>query len=267
MSSVHALVITGNGTNSHLETAHTTRLAGAERVDIIHFSDLISGKNILGNYRFLIFPGGFLDGDDLGAAQTAALRWKYLMDGSGEALLASLESFLRSGGLILGICNGFQLLIKLGLLPGIHRQSRAAALGHNDSARFENRWVNLLANPDSPCVFTKGLDRLKMPVRHGEGKLIFRDPADLNEAKDKNLIALQYADPGTGLPTQAYPENPNGSPCAIAGLTDPSGHILGLMPHPEAFHHVTNHPGWTRGDLNAPGTIIFANAVRFLKNN
>ena len=105
-----------------------------------------------------------------------------------------------------------------------------------------------------------------MPVRHGEGKLIARDAACLQLLEEQNLIALQYADPATGQPTQEYPLNPNGSNLAIAGLTDPTGHVLGLMPHPEAFHHVTNHPGWTRGELDPPGTLLFVNAVRYLRD-
>lgn len=265
---VNTLVITGYGTNSHMETAHTARLAGADRADVAHFSDLVAGDVRLSDYHFLIFPGGFLDGDDLGAAQAAAMRWRHLADAAGTPLLDHLQKFLDDGKLILGICNGFQLLVKLGVLPALdgRRFERQVSLGHNDSARFEDRWVRLLPNPDSPCVFTKGLPTLAMPVRHGEGKLIARDAACLRRLEAEHLIALQYADPATGRPTQAYPHNPNGSALAIAGLTDPTGHVLGLMPHPEAFHHVTNHPGWTRGELDAPGTMLFANAVHYLRN-
>ena len=133
------------------------------------------------------------------------------------------------------------------------------------TARFEDRWVHLLPNSDSPCVFTKGLPLLAMPVRHGEGKLIPRDEECLRRIAAEQLIALQYADPESGKPTQEYPYNPNGSPLAIAGLTDPTGRVLGLMPHPEAFHHVTNHPAWTRGELDPPGTLLFVNAVRYLR--
>ena len=266
MASVNTLVITGYGTNSHLETAHTARLAGADRADVVHFSDLLAGDVRLADYNFLIFPGGFLDGDDLGAAQTAAMRWRFLCDAKGKPLLNSLVDFLDAGGLVLGICNGFQLLVKLGVLPGLGgaRFERQASLGHNDSARFEDRWVWLLPNPQSPCVFTRGLPLMTMPVRHGEGKLVCRDEATLQRLAAENLIALQYAD-AEGRPTCEYPANPNGSPLAAAGLTDPTGHVLGLMPHPEAFHHVANHPGWTRGELDPPGTLLFVNAVRYLR--
>ena len=267
MGVVNTLVITGYGTNSHLETAHAARLAGADRADVVHFSDIVAARVQLHDYHFLIFPGGFLDGDDLGAAQAAGMRWRYLKDDKGVPLLDSLTRFLEDGKLVLGICNGFQLLVKLGVLPAIDgaRFQRQVSLGHNDSARYEDRWVKLAVNPHSPCVFTRGLPTLYMPVRHGEDKLIAQDDATLQRLEKDNLIALQYADPATGAPTQEYPWNPNGSALAIAGLTDPSGRVLGLMPHPEAFHHVTNHPSWTRGDLDAPGTLLFANAVRYLR--
>ena len=268
MGTVNTLVITGYGSNSHLETAHTARLAGADRADIVHFSDLVSARISLADYQFLIFPGGFLDGDDLGAAHAASMRWRYMTDVKGVPLLEHLKNFLAEGKLLLGICNGFQLLVKLGVLPAFAGASfeRRVSLGHNDSGRFEDRWVYMAANPKSPCVFTKNLDLLTMPVRHGEGKIIAESPEVLARLEKENLIALRYLSPDTLEPTQAYPANPNGSPLGIAGLSDPSGRVLGLMPHPEAFHHVTNHPGWTRGELNTPGTMIFVNAVRHLRS-
>lgn len=267
MGTVNTLVITGYGTNSHMETAHTARLAGSDRADVVHFSDIVSGKVTLDDYHFLIFPGGFLDGDDLGAAHAASMRWRYLEDANGKPLLDSLRAFLDDGKLVLGICNGFQLLVKLGVLPALDgkRFERQVSLGHNDSARYEDRWVYLKPNEKSPCIFTKGLDSLNIPVRHGEGKLIPMNEETLRRLQDEQLIALQYVDPETRQPTQEYPYNPNGSPLAIAGLTDPTGRVLGLMPHPEAFHHVTNHPAWTRGELDAPGTLLFVNAVKYLR--
>lgn len=265
MGKTNTLVITGYGTNSQLETAHAARLAGAERVDVVHFSDIVSGKCELLNFRFIIFPGGFLDGDNLGAAQAAAIRWRYIKNEKGRSLLDILKEFLENGGLVLGICNGFQLLAKLGLLPAFSGMyfERQLSLGHNDSGKFEDRWVYLVPNPESPCVFTKNLPASVMPVRHGEGKLVASQET-LSRLEAENLIALQYADPQTGKPTMEYPLNPNGSPFGIAGLTDVSGRVLGLMPHPEAFHHITNHPGWTRGEINTPGTLLFHNAIKYL---
>ena len=263
---VNTLVITGYGSNSQIETAHTARLAGSDRVDLAHFSEIVSGKTDLLDYQFLIFPGGFLDGDDLGAAQAAAVRWRFMKNSQGVPLLDILRTFLAEGGLILGICNGFQLLVKIGVLPGLDGLdfTRSVSLGHNSSGRFEDRWTRLYANPFSPCVFTKNLPSMYLPVRHGEGRVV-ASPECLESLEEQNLIALQYVNPETGKPTMEYPYNPNGSPNAIAGLTDPDGHVLGLMPHPEAFHHVTNHPGWTRGELDPPGTLLFVNAVRYLR--
>ncbi|BBD07566.1 phosphoribosylformylglycinamidine synthase subunit PurQ [Desulfovibrio ferrophilus] len=267
MAQVKALVITGYGTNCHAESAHAATQAGADSATVVYFSDLVAGRNRLEDYNFLIFPGGFLDGDDLGAAQAAALRWKFAKTKDGHALLDQLKAFFNAGGLVMGICNGFQLLVKLGLLPGLNGEyfDRQVSLSLNDSAKFEDRWVQLKANPNSPCVFTKGIDTLDLPIRHGEGKLIPKDDATLQALIDNNLIALQYAHPESGAPTQEYPFNPNGSPHAIAGLTDPSGRVLGLMPHPEAFNHKTNHPNWTRGIDTQLGTVLMENAVNHLK--
>lgn len=267
MGTVNTLVITGYGTNSHLETAHTARLAGSDVVDLAHFSEIANGECDLLSYQFLIFPGGFLDGDDLGAAQAAAVRWRFMKTREGIPLLDVLRTFLMQGGLILGICNGFQLLVKIGVLPGLDGLdfTRQVSLGHNLSGKFEDRWVRLWCNPASPCIFTKGLPPLYLPVRHGEGRVV-AVPECLERLQADNLIALNYVDPASGTPTEVYPHNPNGSPLGIAGLTDPEGHVLGLMPHPEAFHHVTNHPGWTRGEVDPPGTLLFVNAVRYLRN-
>ena len=244
MAKVNVLVLTGYGTNSHAESAHAALLAGADRADIVHFSDIVEGETRLEDYHMLVFPGGFLDGDDLGAAQAAAQRWLHLADKAGVPLLEHLSRFLDDGKLMLGICNGFQLLVKLGLLPALDgkRFERQVSLTHNASARYEDRWVRLAVNPQSPCVFTKGHNHLMMPVRHGEGRLVAPDDTTLE-----------------------YPANPNGSPRAIAGLTDPTGHVLGLMPHPEAFNHATNAPRWSRGEYELPGTALFENAVRYLR--
>ncbi|MFP4658463.1 MAG: phosphoribosylformylglycinamidine synthase subunit PurQ, partial [Desulfonatronovibrionaceae bacterium] len=263
------LVITGYGTNCERETAHAAREAGADRVDIRFFSDLVSEKAFVLDYNLLIFPGGFLDGDELGAAQAASLRWRYSRTKSGRLIFDDLKEFVDRGNLILGICNGFQLMVKLGLLPscGGKRFERQVSLSYNDSARFEDRWVHLAINPDSPCVFTKGIERMYLPIRHGEGKLALRDPELLGQISRENLIAMQYIDPESGEPTQNYPANPNGSPLGIAGLTAPGGRLFGLMPHPEAYNHRTNHPGWTRGESAIHGTELLAGGVRYLQSN
>lgn len=267
MGKVQVLVLTGYGTNSHEETAHAARLAGAEKADVVHFSDIVAGDVRLDDYQMLAFPGGFLDGDDLGAAQAAAQRWLHLSDVSGTPLLEHLRRFVDDGKLILGICNGFQLLVKLGLLPQLDglRFERQVSLTYNASARYEDRWVRLAVDALSPCVLTKGLSHLIMPVRHGEGRLVAPDEATLGRIQAEHLAPLFYADTDTGKPTMDYPANPNGSPHAIAGLTDPTGRILGLMPHPEAFNHKTNAPCWARHDYEMPGVSLFENAIRYLR--
>ena len=269
---VKAIVLTGFGTNCETEMAHACRLGGADQVDIVHISELLYGEYSLDDYHFLNLPGGFLDGDDLGAGQAGAHRMKYaVIKGSGEKLQEQLLRFIDAGKLILGVCNGFQLMVKMGLLPAFanRHDDRQVSLTYNDSSRFEDRWVNLAVEPDSPCVFTTGLSGLYFPVRHGEGKFVARDEQTLQRLKDEKLVVLRYTDARTGLPTMEYPANPNGSPAAIAGICDPSGRLFGLMPHPEAFHHRTNHPRWTREELpeEGQGVAIFRNGINFIRQN
>jgi len=263
---VRTLVITGYGANGAVECAHAAGLAGADRVDLSHFADIVAGRVVIGAYNFLIFPGGFLDGDNLGAAQAAAERWKHTVPQSGAPLFEQLSAFINNGGLLLGIGNGFQLLVKLGLLPafGGAYSARRAALTHNASARYEDRWCRLHVAPESPCIFTKGLDSLYIPVRHGEGRLV-ADTETLAYLQQEHLIPVYYAAPDTGRPTEEYPHNPSGSPMGIAGLCDSSGRIFGLMPHPEVYIHSTNHPGWTRGESSPLGLCLFENAVTYLR--
>ena len=270
MASVRAIVTTGYGTNCERETAWAVRLAGADRVDIVHLSDLLDGSVRLRDYNLLCFPGGFLDGDNLGAAQAGAHRLRYArVLGTGARLMDEVLEFIGRGGLAIGICNGFQLMVKTGLLPGLDGdyERRLVSLTYNDSGRFEDRWVTLRAEPSSPCLFTKGIDLIELPVRHGEGKFVFGSEETKRRLEDEGLVALRYVDPRTGEPTEAYPANPNGSEGAVAGITDPTGRLFGLMPHPEGFHHRTNHPRWTRLDLpeEGAGLRIFKNAVEALR--
>ena len=237
MGTVNTLVITGYGTNSHLETAHAARLAGADRADVVHFSDIVAAKVRLSDYHFLVFPGGFLDGDDLGAAQAASMRWRYLKDSTGTPLLQSLTEFINDGKLILGICNGFQLLVKLGVLPALdnNRFERQVSLSHNDSARYEDRWVHLLPNPKSPCVFTRDLPMMAMPVRHGEGKLIARDDATLQRPAVCRSRDRQGHHGIPAQPQRLQPghRRPDGSQRARAGPHAPS---RGLPPCDQLPH-------------------------------
>jgi phosphoribosylformylglycinamidine synthase len=269
MAKVRALIVSGNGTNCERETAFACHTAGAAKADIVPIWDLVAGQVRLGDYNWLLLPGGFMDGDDLGSARAAANRYRYSrIGGADRRLWDDLREFVAKGNLVLGICNGFQLMVKLGLLPDPRSAVQSVTLTHNDSGRFEDRWVQMAADPQSPCVFTRGLQRLPLPVRHGEGKLVGSSADQLQGLLADHLAPLRYLDPASGLPTEAYPANPNGSPLGFAGLCDPSGRLFGLMPHPECYLHRTHHPRWTRLP-NLPeeglGLKIFRNAVAFLE--
>lgn len=266
---VKAIVLTGNGTNCEMEMAHACKLACADQIDIVHISELLFGEKRLSDYNFLNLPGGFLDGDDLGSAKAGANRFLHArIAGSSEMLIENLLKFIADGKLILGVCNGFQLMVKLGLLPALtgNFTKQSTTLTFNDSGRFEDRWVYLKANDQSPCVFTRGIDMVYYPVRHGEGKFVPESAAILKEIEKKNLVALQYCGPTRAI-TMDYPANPNGSTNAIAGVCNETGRLFGLMPHPEAFLHRTNHPRWTRETLpeEGQGLAIFQNAISFIR--
>jgi phosphoribosylformylglycinamidine synthase subunit PurQ / glutaminase len=268
---IKAIVITGNGTNCEMEMAHACRLAGFDTVEIVHISELLCGEKRLDDYDFLNLPGGFLDGDDLGSAKAGANRILHApVTGSNEKLFAQFTRFIAAGKLILGVCNGFQLLVKLGMLPGFdgHYDRQTTTLTFNDSGRFEDRWIQLRADAASPCVFTKGLKGLTLPVRHGEGKFVPRDEEILGRLHREHLVCLEYSDARSEKATLEYPANPNGSVDAIAGICNETGRIFGMMPHPEAFHHRTNHPRWTREELpeEGMGIALFRNAAAFLRS-
>lgn len=260
---VKAIVIAGNGTNCEREVAHACRLAGAQ-ADIVHIADLLAGRIKLSDYHFLNLAGGFLDGDDLGSAKAGANRLQYAQVLSGEgALSEQLKSFIADGRLIMGVCNGFQLMVKMGLLPQLGgRIEQCCTLTANQQGRFENRWSYLCVDPQSPCVYTRGLEHLYLPVRHGEGKFVAADESILKTLDEQHLSVLKYTD-ADGQITMDYPDNPNGSEAAIAGICDSSGRLFGLMPHPEAFIHRTHHPRWTREELleEGMGLALYRNAV------
>jgi phosphoribosylformylglycinamidine synthase I len=268
MSRINALVLTGYGLNCDLETAYTFEQAGA-KAQRVHINALIDGTVALDAFQIMAFIGGFSWGDDHGAGVVQAVRMRTSI---GDKLLA----FIEQGKLVIGICNGFQCMVNLGLLPGIDSDytRRSVALTHNDCGNFRNDWVHLAAEPDSPCVFTRGISRLELPVRHGEGK--FFASADICSRLAANRqIVLRYALPDGRPAGGAFPFNPNGSIHDIAGICDSTGRVFGLMPHPEAYNHWTNHPDWTRSKERikrgladrpggiAPGVQIFKNAVDY----
>ncbi|TWI77420.1 phosphoribosylformylglycinamidine synthase subunit I [Desulfobotulus alkaliphilus] len=263
---VKVLVLTGYGLNCDMETAHAFKMAGAapERV---HINSLITGDVRLEDYQILVFGGGFSWGDDHGAGVVQAVR---IMTGLGDRI----RHFIAEGNLVMGICNGFQTLVNTGLLPGFDGDytRREVALLHNDCGNFRDQWVDLSVNQESPCVFTKGMDFLPLPVRHGEGKF-YAAPEVIHRLEVSGQVVLRYAG-RDGSPAQgAFPLNPNGAVNDIAGICDPTGRVFGLMPHPEAFTHFTHHPDWTRlkaegrilQEKDLPGLNIFRNAVAFFK--
>jgi phosphoribosylformylglycinamidine synthase len=239
MKNVNVLIMTGFGLNCDNETAHAFQLAGA-KIRFVHINSLINGDARLEDFQIMVFIGGFSWADDHGAGVVQAMRLKTNI---GERIL----EFVDQGNLVLGICNGFQALVNLGLLPGFGRDftRRSVALTFNDCGNFRDQWVYLKTNSASPCVFTRGIDTAQFPVRHGEGKF-YADDDTLARLLENNQIALQYADTEGNLAQGRFPFNPNGSLHDVAGICDSTGRIFGLMPHPEAYNHWSNHPDWTR---------------------
>jgi phosphoribosylformylglycinamidine synthase len=245
---VKVLVLTGFGINADLELTEAFRMAGADP-QRIHLNDLLAHPGMMKNYKILAFPGGFSFGDHLGSGLVLAhiIRNK---------LRAQMEQFIRADGLVIGICNGFQVLVKMGFLPNTEGNwVPEVSLVHNQSGRFQDEWVRLKVNRESPCIWTKGITEMEVPVRHGEGRFIFRDDDVKKRVSAQNLVTLTYEG-----------GNPNGSELDTAGISSPDGRILGLMPHPEAFLCRENHPEWTRQKpVRNNGVKIFENAVNFFK--
>jgi len=256
-------VITGFGINADEELAIAFTLAGADP-DRVHVRDLIASPGRLSVYRILGFPGGFSFGDHLGSGKVFATLFR-------RNLGSAMNDFTAGGGLVIGICNGFQVLVKMGILPNLSGSgAQEASLIHNDSGKYEDRWVRVRFEKGSCCVWTRGLTDMELPVRHGEGKFVVPSAEALDACAHQGLIALRYAARGgekSGEDSDGgvvnYPDDPNGSDGHVAGICDPTGRIFGLMPHPEAFLHPENHPDWTaRRPREALGLRIFANGVR-----
>jgi phosphoribosylformylglycinamidine synthase I len=239
MSTVRALVLTGFGLNCDVETAYSLKLAGAE-ADRVHINSLISKEQHISNYQIMVIGGGFSWGDDHGAGVIMAMRLKHRMQDD-------ILSFVEKGGVVIGICNGFQVLVNLGLLPGFlpGQLEREVALIANDCGNFRDQWVQLRINPRSPCVLNQGITMIELPVRHGEGKF-YASSIVIEKLVENQQVFMQYTNPEGEVAKGAFPHNPNGSVSDIAGICDITGRIVGMMPHPEAYNHFTNHPDWTR---------------------
>lgn len=257
MKQPKALVMEGYGINCEYESAHCVAEAGgiAKRV---HINDLVDGRERLRDYQILILPGGFSFADNLGAATVWAAKLKH-------SIFPEMLAFIRRKKLIIGVCNGFQAMAKLGILPATdgNYNQQSVTLTANEKGRFEDRWVSLRINPKSNCVFTRGVKSLYLPVRHGEGRFLPKDKAVLEALERNNQIVAQYSNDKGKI--AGYPHNPNGSANSIAAVCDPSGRLFGIMPHPEAYNHRVCHPRWTREKLpeEGLGMAIFRNAVDY----
>ena len=252
MAQPRILILRAPGTNCDGETAHAFELAGG-RTDRLHVNRLLERPETLMDYQILCLPGGFSYGDDIASGRILASRLR-------RHLAEPMRRFREAGRLILGICNGFQILIQSGLLldddPAL---GPPATLAWNASGRFEDRWVRLNVG-GSRCVFLAGIETMYLPVAHGEGRFVVRELRLLDQLAQCGQLALRYA-------AAAYPDNPNGSMADVAGICDASGRVFGLMPHPERYVDPTQHPRWTRGEGSTPGDglAVFANAVAYFR--
>lgn len=263
MTAPKVLVLRSPGTNCDNETGFAFQTAGAE-ITRPHVRELLESPHLLAEHQILCLPGGFSYGDDIASGRVLGNQLR-------ERLAEALLDFRDSGNLVLGICNGFQVLMKTGLLDVDDDQGPQATLAWNNSGHFEARWVSMQVAPGD-CVFLSGLSSIELPVAHAEGKFLVRDESVLAGMHDAGRLVLRYRCSTTepdAQPAMAsavpYPANPNGACADIAGICDSSGRVLGLMPHPERYIHATQHPRWTRRGLDGEGDglAIFKNAVRY----
>lgn len=258
MARVNVLLLRAPGTNCDRETAYAFETAGAS-TQIVHINQLRDNPSLLRESQILVLPGGFSYGDDVAAGKILAVKL-------ANQFADWLREFRNEEKLILGICNGFQALLKAGLLVPPDEDGPLATLTHNTNGRYVDRWVKLKVTPGS-CVFLKDMNEIEVPVAHGEGQFICRKEWILQGLGQAGQIVLRYAS-ADGQPAATYPDNPNGSQGDVAGLTDATGRVLGLMPHPERHLLPTQHPHWTRRGLKpeGDGLQLFRNAVQFFQD-
>ena len=264
MENVKAIVMRAAGVNCDLETQFALEKAGAT-AERVHINRVIENPACLDEYQILVLPGGFSYGDDVAAG-------KILANQIVHHLADALNKFVADGKLLLGICNGFQILVKTGILPGFEGQTGAnlidqpVSITNNDSGKFEDRWIHLEPSSEK-CVFINQGQRIYLPIAHGEGKVVTQNAAILEKLKTEGHVAFRYVDADGEF--GEFPVNPNGSTDSIAGLTDCTGRVLGLMPHPERYVQHTQHPHWGRlkDRSEADGMTIFNNAVNYVRKN
>lgn len=261
MKNPSVLVLKTEGTNCDEETRFAFELAGGT-AEIVHINELRNKEKSLKNYQILAIPGGFSYGDDVVSGKILAIELTSFFS-------EELKTFTkRKDTLTIGICNGFQVLVRTGLLPFNTLGNMKVTLTNNDSAHFECRWIKMKVEEQTKCVFLKNLKNreLSLQVAHGEGKF-YTDISTLKQIEQQHLVGMRYTN-GRGKPTQEYPQNPNGSLHAIAGICDISGRIFGLMPHPERFVRIEQYPNWRREEIEKPhGLPIFENMIAFAKNS
>ena len=259
MAEVKAIVLRAAGINCDMETEYALELAGA-RTQRVHINRIIENKSLLDEFQIIVFPGGFSYGDDVAAG-------KILANQIVHHLYEPIQKFIEDGKLVLGICNGFQVLVKTGILPGNNSANHheEVTITYNDSGKFEDRWVYLSPQTEK-CIFIEPGRQIYLPIAHAEGKIVAGYQATLDELKSEGHLAFKYVDEHGR--EGGYPVNPNGSADSVAGLTDTTGRVLGLMPHPERFVKPTQHPHWTRLEhVDSDGTTIFNNAVKYVREN
>lgn len=253
------LILRTAGTNCDGETAHAFELAGAD-AERVHINRVLGNPYLVDAYQIIAIPGGFSYGDDIAAGKILANQ---IVHHLGDAL----QRFVESGRPVIGICNGFQVLVKTNLLPGpvAGRPGQTSTLAHNDGGRFIDRWVHVAPRPSS-CIWTAKVPSvIELPIAHGEGKFIPADESVRRALWENGQVALTYSRPDGSPANGANPYNPNGSVDDIAGVCDATGLVLGLMPHPERYVDPLQHPAWTRQNplpQRGQGWHFFANAVR-----
>lgn len=253
---VNVCILQSDGTNCDNELFYAFKKFGGNP-QFVHINELRDRSRSLKDFDILALPGGFSYGDDVVSGKILAIELISFLKGE-------IENFRKKGGLIIGICNGFQVLVRAGLLPFGNLGKMDVTLANNDSGHFECRWIRLKLEK-SKCVFLKeGSNVGWYAVNHGEGKFL-ADKKTIKKVEDKNLVAFRYVDE-KGNPTQNYPDNPNGAINAIAGVTDPTGRIFGMMPHPEKFVDITQYPNWRREKITKPhGAFIFEEMIKYVK--